>query len=44
LPIRIKAFPIFAYWHDSKDGDPAHAWFRERLVKSITGAMQSSPT
>lgn len=42
LPIRIKAIPIFAYWHDSKDDDPAHAWFRERLVKSITGAMQSS--
>ncbi|WP_236585521.1 LysR family transcriptional regulator [Dyella sp. EPa41] len=42
LPIRIKAIPILAYWHDSKDDDPAHAWFRERLVKSITGAMQPS--
>lgn len=43
LPIRIKAISILAYWHDAKDHDPAHAWFRERLVKSITGAMQPSP-
>ncbi len=44
LPIRIRAIPILAYWHESKDDDPAHAWFRERLVKSITGAMQASST
>ncbi|WP_232820886.1 LysR family transcriptional regulator [Dyella sp. C11] len=43
LPIRIKAIPILAYWHDSKDADQAHRWFRERLVTSITGAMQASP-
>jgi len=42
LPVRIKAIPILAYWHDSKDNDRAHRWFRERLVKSITGAMQAS--
>jgi DNA-binding transcriptional LysR family regulator len=43
LPVRIRAIPILAYWHDSKDDDQAHRWFRERLVKSITGAMQSTP-
>jgi DNA-binding transcriptional LysR family regulator len=43
LPVRIKAIPILAYWHDSKDSDQAHRWFRERLVKSITAAMQASP-
>ncbi|HET6552324.1 MAG TPA: LysR family transcriptional regulator [Dyella sp.] len=42
LPIRIKAIPILAYWHDAKDDDPAHSWFRERLVNSITGAMQAT--
>ncbi len=42
LPVRIKAIPILAYWHDSKDNDRAHRWFRERLVKSITVAMQAS--
>lgn len=40
LPVRIKAIPILAYWHDAKDDDPAHAWFRERLVTSITAAMR----
>lgn len=43
LPVRIRAIPILAYWHDSKDDDQAHRWFRERLVKSITGAMQPTP-
>ena len=42
LPVRIKAIPILAYWHDSKDNDRAHRWFRECLVKSITVAMQAS--
>ncbi len=42
LPIRLKAFPILAYWHDSKDEDQAHGWFRERLVHAITQAMEPS--
>lgn len=42
LPIRLKAIPIHAYWHDSKGDDRAHRWFRERLVKSITAAMRAS--
>jgi DNA-binding transcriptional LysR family regulator len=42
LPIRLKAIPILAYWHGSKDDDQAHRWFRERLVKSITAAMRTS--
>ncbi|WP_266180942.1 LysR family transcriptional regulator [Dyella humicola] len=42
LPIRLKAFPILAYWHDSKDDDQAHGWFRERLVHAITHAMGPS--
>jgi DNA-binding transcriptional LysR family regulator len=42
LPIALKAFPILAYWHDSKDEDQAHRWFRERLAIAITQAMQAS--
>jgi DNA-binding transcriptional LysR family regulator len=42
LPMRLKAFPILAYWHDSKDDDQAHDWFRERLVHAITQAMEPS--
>ena len=42
LPMRLKAFPILAYWHDSKDDDLAHSWFRERLVHAITQAMEPS--
>ena len=42
LPIRIKAIPILAYWHDSKGDDQAHRWFRERLFASIGAAMRPS--
>ena len=40
LPISLKAFPILAYWHDSKDEDQAHRWFREHLAIAITQAME----
>lgn len=39
LPIRMKAFPIFAYWHQSKHDDRAHAWFRQWVIKAITAAI-----
>lgn len=39
LPIRLKDVPVVAYWHESKDADQAHRWFRERLVTCITQAM-----
>lgn len=39
LPIRLKAFPIFAYWHQSKHDDRAHAWFRQWVIKAITAAI-----
>jgi DNA-binding transcriptional LysR family regulator len=39
LPIKLKAFPILAYWHQSKDDDRAHAWFRQWLIEAITAAI-----
>lgn len=39
LPIRLKAFPILAYWHASKNDDRAHAWFRQRVFEAITEAI-----
>ncbi|MHA6205370.1 LysR family transcriptional regulator [Dyella soli] len=42
LPIRLKDVPILAYWHDSKDDDQAHHWFRERLVTAVSQAMVPS--
>lgn len=40
LPIRLKAIPILAYWHATKDDDRAQRWFRERLVKAIATMMK----
>ncbi len=35
LPIHLKSFPILAYWHESTDADPAHAWFRQCVIEAI---------
>jgi DNA-binding transcriptional LysR family regulator len=35
LPIKLKPIPILAYWHQSKDNDPAHEWFRRLLIETI---------
>ncbi|WP_158755713.1 LysR family transcriptional regulator [Dyella sp. S184] len=39
LPIKLKAFPILAYWHESKDADRAHVWFRQWVIEAITAAI-----
>lgn len=40
LPIRLKAFPILAYWHASKNDDRTHAWFRQWAFEAITRAIE----
>jgi DNA-binding transcriptional LysR family regulator len=35
LPVRFKAVPIEMYWHESKEHDRAHAWFRQLLRDTI---------
>jgi DNA-binding transcriptional LysR family regulator len=40
LPIRLKAFPILAYWHASKNEDRTHAWFRQWTFEAITSAIE----
>ncbi|MEO8998520.1 MAG: LysR family transcriptional regulator [Rhodanobacter sp.] len=40
LLIRLKAFPILAYWHESKDDDRVHAWFRQWVFEAITEAIE----
>ncbi len=39
LPIRVKDFPILAYWYESKADDASHAWFRRRVAESITAGI-----
>jgi DNA-binding transcriptional LysR family regulator len=36
LPIKLKAVPILAYWHESTNDDPAHAWFRSCVIEAVT--------
>ncbi|HDR9280579.1 TPA: LysR family transcriptional regulator [Burkholderia vietnamiensis] len=40
LPLRLKPFPLLAYWHESRETDRAHQWVRARvagLVREIAG-------
>ncbi|MCW8808476.1 MAG: LysR family transcriptional regulator, partial [Rhodanobacter sp.] len=37
LPIKLKPIPILAYWHQSKDHDRAHEWFRRMVIDTIRG-------
>ena len=35
LPLSIRSYPILAYWHESRDGDRALAWLRERIGDAL---------
>ena len=39
LPIRLKPIPVRMYWHESKQGDRAHAWFRGVLSEAVVAVM-----
>lgn len=40
LPIKLKPFPVLAYWHPSRDHDRAHQWFRQLLIDTVRGAPE----
>ncbi|TAL86546.1 MAG: LysR family transcriptional regulator [Rhodanobacter sp.] len=42
LPIKLKPIPILTYWHQSKNHDQAHAWFRQLLIETARTAAAFS--
>ena len=36
LPFKTSSLLSFLYWHKASDQDPAHEWFRERIVELVT--------
>jgi DNA-binding transcriptional LysR family regulator len=42
LPLRIKPFPVVAYWHESRQHDRAHQWFRERVIDIVRDSLNAS--
>lgn len=38
LPLRLKPYPILAYWHESRELDRAHQWFRQRVIEVVRAA------
>lgn len=39
LPIRMRSFPVMAYWHGSTDDDTAHSWFRQIVFEVFAEAF-----
>lgn len=35
LPIKLKPIPVLMYWHESKQGDRAHAWLRDAVAAAM---------
>jgi DNA-binding transcriptional LysR family regulator len=44
LPLRLKPFPILAYWHESREADRAHQWFRERVIALVQSGADFADT
>lgn len=42
LPLRIKPYPIFAYWHEVREADRIHQWFRHRAIAIMRAAAQAA--
>ncbi|WP_323122083.1 LysR family transcriptional regulator [Burkholderia alba] len=42
LPLRLKPFPILAYWHESREPDRAHQWFRQRVIEIVRDASDAA--
>ncbi len=39
LPISTKPVDLFLIWHRREDDDPAHRWFRERILDSMKSIL-----
>jgi DNA-binding transcriptional LysR family regulator len=39
LPLPVPALPVVASWHRRHDGDPAHAWLREKVAEAVRAAL-----
>ena len=37
FPVEVPPLPVYLLWAPVMDNDPAHIWFRQRLMDSVTG-------
>jgi DNA-binding transcriptional LysR family regulator len=40
LPFKLKPIPVLAYWHQSKNNDRAHEWFRQLVIDTVLAAPE----
>lgn len=41
LPLRLKPYPIYAYWHELREPDRMHQWFRRRAIDLVRAASMA---
>jgi DNA-binding transcriptional LysR family regulator len=39
LPFQTKPLHLFLVWHSREEADPAHEWFRQRIIESMKSIM-----
>ena len=39
LPFTLKPIPVLAYWHPSREREPAHAWLRAQVIETIASIL-----
>lgn len=42
FPLKVPAFDSYLYWHANAEADPANAWLRQQLARTIQGHVASA--
>jgi DNA-binding transcriptional LysR family regulator len=44
FPLQVPAFDSYLYWHANADADPANAWLRQQLLRSLRDTSSARQT
>jgi len=42
FPLKVPAFDSYLYWHANAEADPANAWLRQQLVRTLQSVVRSA--
>ncbi len=42
FPLKVPAFDSYLYWHANAEADPANAWLRQQIARTLQGACATS--
>jgi DNA-binding transcriptional LysR family regulator len=41
FPLKVPAFDSYLYWHANAEADPANAWLRQQIARTLQGLVRS---